>query len=335
MNVLYIGSGAVNLSLAGWMHSGTTQTSFLVRTSDNELIRTQAFQCRLPGDKNMRVYKCKAFSSLDGVERPDLVVFGVKSYSLDEAVDKVLDAFGADVPVMSVLNGVRHVEVLQSKFKTTMFATIAFNAHRTSQIAAVAEGGTVALSSTDLKNPTVQSVHYILKRKISVTLVDRPLDAARCKLVINLGNALLTIVAHHKNRGRQLDVLQEISSHLLWEGVQTIKKAGTKEVRIPGMPPWMLLRLSLMLPKFVILPIFEKKIRSTNINSMAQDMEAGNDSTELEDINGYLIDLAEKVGVQVPYNRALYHIFKEWAAAGGQPITPSELLSRINSFSKR
>lgn len=47
MRVLYVGSGAVNLCLAGWMHSGTGQSTFLVRTPDNELIRTQAFQCRL------------------------------------------------------------------------------------------------------------------------------------------------------------------------------------------------------------------------------------------------------------------------------------------------
>lgn len=335
MNVLYIGSGAVNLCLAGWMHSGTTQTSFLVRTPDNELIRTQAFQCRLPGDKNTRVYKCRAFASLEGVERPDLVVFGVKSYSLDAAVEKVIAAFGTDIPVMSVLNGVRHVEVLESKFKTAMFATIAFNAYRTSQIVAVAEGGTVALSSKNLKDPKVQAVHNILKRKISVTVVNRPIDAARCKLVINLGNALLTIVAYHKNRGRQMDVLQKISAQLLWEGVQTIKKAGTKEVRIPGMPPWILLRLGTMLPKSIILPIFEKKLRSTKINSMAQDVEAGQAQTELEDINGYLIDLADKVGSEIPYNRALYHIFKQWVADGAQPLTPSELLSRIDSFSKR
>lgn len=333
MNVLYIGSGAVNLCLAGWMHSGTSQTSFLVRTSDNELISRQAFQCRLPGDKNARVYKCKAFASLDGIERPDLVVIGVKSYSLDEVVEKVVSTFGTDIPVMSVLNGVRHVEVLQSTFKHALFATIAFNAYRTSQTTAVAGGGTIALSCSDPNDRTLDAVYRVLRRKISVKLVDRPIDAARCKLVINLGNALLTVVGFHNHRNRQVDILQSISAKLLWEGVQTIKKAGTKEVRIPGMPPWILLRMSSILPASIVVPIFEKKLKATSINSMAQDMEAGQDRTELEDINGYLISLAEKVGVEVPYNRVLYRIFKDWSVKGAQPITPSELLSRINSFS--
>ncbi|TNF25971.1 MAG: hypothetical protein EP314_06270 [Bacteroidetes bacterium] len=335
MNVLYVGSGAVNLCLAGWMHSGTTQTMFLVRSDDHELIGKQAFQCRLPGDKNARVYTCRSFASLKEIEQPDLIVFGVKSYSLDAVVRQVLDAYGPDVQVMSVLNGVRHVEVLQAKFTNPIFATIAFNAYRVSPTMAVAEGGTLALSCSDLNNATLQKLHYVLKRKISVKLVGNPLDAARCKLVLNLGNALLTIVGFHKHRNRELDVLQQLSAQLLWEGVQTIRTAGTQEVRIPGMPPWALIWLSSVLPKAIVVPIFKKKLSGTVINSMAQDVEAGGVNTELEDINGYLLQLAENVGVEVPYNRALYQIFKEWQASGGQALKPSELLSRINSFSKR
>lgn len=333
MNVLYIGSGAVNLCLAGWMHSGTNQTSFLVRTADNELIRTQAFQCRLPGDQNMRVYKCNAVSSLQELERPDLVVIGVKSYSLNSVIKQILEAFGSDVPVMSVLNGVRHVEILQKEFNHTVFATIIFNAYRQSPISAVAGEGSVILSSSDPNSQMLNSINLILKRKVSVKIASNPLDAARCKLVINLGNSILTIVGHHKNRNREIDVLQKISARVMWEGVQTVRKAGTKEVLVSGMPPWILLWLSTVLPSFVMVPIFTNKLKDTRINSMAQDMEAVAGQTEFEDINGYLIRLAEEVGTSVPYNRALYHIFKEWMEKGAQPMRPSELLSRINSFS--
>jgi 2-dehydropantoate 2-reductase len=166
-------------------------------------------------------------------------------------------------------------------------------------------------------------------------LVENPLDAAHCKLVLNLGNALLTMVAFHKYRNRELDVLQKISAELWNEGVDVLKRAGFKEAKIPGMPPWLLLRLSKWLPKSIILPIFEKKLKANSINSMAQDLKAGAANTELEDINGYFLNMAESAGVEVPYNRALYTIFKEWKENGDQPLKPSELLSRINSFSKR
>ncbi|MBL4586706.1 MAG: hypothetical protein JKX84_06590 [Flavobacteriales bacterium] len=323
----------MNLALAGWMHSGTRQTSFLVRSADHELIRTQAFQCRLPGDKHTRVYTCKAFASLDGIEKPDLVVFGVKSYALDGVVQQVLDAFGSDIPVMSVLNGMYHVELLTKKFKTAIFCTIGFNAYRTSPIISIAAGGTIALSSAKNDGAIVQYLYKTLKKKISVTLTDSPMDVAHCKLVINLGNALLTLVAFHDNRRRQLPELQKLTANLLWEGVRVMKKNGVKEVRISGMPPWILLWLSKVLPSFITLPIFEKKMRSTVINSMAQDLKNGVATTELEDINGYFLQLAEKVGIDIPVNKAVYGIFKQWQKDGDQPFSPKELSEKINTFS--
>lgn len=326
----------MNLCLAGWMHSGTTHTQFLVRTPENDLIRTQAFQCRLPGDKNKRVYKCEAFSSLDGVPRPDLVVIGVKNYSLTAALDKVEEAFGKDISVMSVLNGVEHVDEISTRFNDAIFATIAFNAFRNSEIEAEAVGGTVGLSASNPDSKALVEVNKILKRKISVTLVSNPKDAALCKLVINLGNALLTIVGFHDNRAQELDVLQKLTAEILNEGIDVLKKAGVKESKISGMPRWLLIRLSKMLPQKIILPIFEKKLKANSINSMAQDVSSGSAQTELEDINGYFVRLADKVGVEVPYNKALYHLFDKWVKEGGQePVKPSTLLSAIKSFSNR
>ena len=333
--MLYVGSGAVNLCLAGWMHSGTLSTSFLVRTADNELIKTQEFTCAFPNDTRSHVFKCNAFATLDSQDAPDLIVFGVKSYSLEAAVEAVINAFGNQIPVMSVLNGVRHVAVLTDKFPNALFATIAFNSYRVSQTSAVAIGESVGLSAIGPDTKMLKAVHEILKRKIKVSLIDNPSDASHTKLVLNLGNALLAIVGFHDNRNRELEILQPLTAKLLWEGVQVIKKHGVKEARIPGMPTWTLLWLSKTLPTQIALPIFKIKIKSTSINSMAQDLQKGSDVTELEDINGYLVQLADKLGVEIPYNRALYYIFKKWQQDGAQPIKPSVLLSRINSFSNR
>jgi 2-dehydropantoate 2-reductase len=335
LKVLYVGSGAVNLCLAGWMHSGTSSTSFLVRTADNKLIETQEFECSFPGEQISRVYKCKAFATLDSQELPDLIVFGVKSYSLETAIDAVLKAFGKQIPVMSVLNGVRHIEVLTDKFPNVLFATIAFNSYRVSQTSAVAVGESLGLSGSGEDTKMLEAVHEILEGKINLKLVAKPSDAAHTKLVLNLGNALLTIVGFHDNRNRELDTLQPITAKIMWEGVQVMKRHGIKEARIPGMPPWILLWLSKTSPTSIILPIFKKKMKSTSINSMAQDLQKGSDTTELEDINGYLVQLADKLSVEIPYNRALYQIFKEWQKEGAQPIKPSVLLSQINSFSNR
>ena len=335
LEVLFVGSGAVNLCLAGWMHSEVGSASFLVRTEDNELIRSSSFRCRLPGYANERLFPCKAFTSLQGRKKPDLIVMGVKSYSLDEVVAKLVESFGDQVPVISVLNGVRHVEVIGKKFPNAVFATIAFNAFRTSPNAAVAVGNVIGLSSFDKKSTMLRTLRSMLQYKLNIRVLSSPMDAAHTKLVVNLGNALLAIVGFHDNRTRELAVLQRLTASIMWEGVQVMRKHGVNEARLPGMPSWKLIWLSKVLPAFIILPVFERKMRATAINSMAQDLKAGSSHTELEDINGYLIELADRVAVPVPINRALFHIFNEWLQEGAQPISPSDLDSRINSFSNR
>lgn len=333
--MLFVGSGAVNLCLAGWIHSGTSLMQFLVRRPDNPLIASGSFQCLLPGNPNKRLYQCEAFATLEGVSKPDLIVVGVKNYSLQNLLGKIEGAFGKDVPILSVLNGVSHVQMISERFSDALFATIVFNAYRTSPTEAIAVGNSIGLSAANSSSPMLGRLQRVLEKKATITMVNNPLDAAHCKLIINLGNALLTIVAFHENRTRELNILQKITAELMNEGVDVLKQVGVKEAKISGMPPWFLIRLTKLLPQWVILPIFEKKLKANSINSMAQDVSAGSDQTELEYLNGYLLQLADKMGLEVPYNRALYNIFKDWITNGDQPLTPSELLSNINSFSNR
>jgi 2-dehydropantoate 2-reductase len=281
------------------------------------------------------MYKCKAFASIDEVEQPDLIVIGVKSYSFSEVLDKIEQRFGNQIPVMSVLNGIEHVHLLSKRFENALFATITYNAYRKAADEAIAAGGTLGLSASKQSSKMLETVHRILKKKVSVSLVENPLDAAHCKLVMNLNNALFTIVGFHDNRNRELSVLQRLSSEIMNEGVDVLQKAGVKEAKIPGLPTWMLIRLGKILPQFIIVPIFKKKTRTSVINSMAQDLKAGSANTELEAINGYFLNMAEQHQVEVPKNKALYQIFKEWSGEDGEPISPSELEHQLNTFSTR
>jgi 2-dehydropantoate 2-reductase len=299
------------------------------------MVKKQSFQCHLPGEKNFRLYRTQVFSDLGDCDTPDVVVIGVKSYALDEVVQQIQQRFGTEIPVMSVLNGVRHVELLRSVFSKCIFATIGYNAYRTGPDKAVAIGGSVVLSSTDNSMPVVDEMYRTLKAKIGVRLAENPLNVAHCKLVINLGNALLTMVAFHKNREREIPELHKVASTMLVEGIKVMRKAGVKEVRIPSMPPWFLIQISAVLPSFIGVALFNRKMAGSSINSMAQDILSGSKNTELEDINGYFLQLAAKEGIDVPYNQAVYDLFKTWVEGNRQPLRPSEVLSAVNSVSNR
>ena len=81
---------------------------------------------------------------------------------------------------------------------------------------------------------------------------------------------------------------------------------------------WRTMTLGRFLPAFVTSRILKKGLRDMHITSMGQDVYvARRGATELESLNAYFLRLAETVGFDARYNRALYRITKDWLA---QPV---------------
>lgn len=333
-NVLFYGSGAVGLSLAGWLSHPDIQITVLARQGSAAILKEHGIEV-LCSDLLVRA-RPLVVTSLEQAIQPDLIVICVKAFALKDVVDEIRMHFGREMPVMSVLNGVRHVDLLRSKFSNVLFATICFNAFRQSafQAEALSRGPIVLTSSRSTEKHLKREIFDWMKGRVELIQHGDPMDVACNKMIINLGNALLTMVAFHDNRDRELKSLQHIMANVLWEGVLVMRAHGVKEVSIPGMPSWRMLKLSRILPQFITVPIFRKKMASSAINSMAQDIARGSE-TEIEELTGYFLSMAKKVDLKVPYNKAVYALFKEWSADSNPSLAPSEILARKKSTASR
>jgi 2-dehydropantoate 2-reductase len=333
-HILFYGSGAVNLSLMGWISRSELRITVLARPNSAEQLRQHGVEVEL--GKFITKVRPEVVTSLDELEHPDLVVIGVKAYTLDTAASDIRAHFGREIPVLSVLNGVRHIDFLRSKFTNVLFATICFNAYRKSAYRAVAmsRGPIILTYSRAAEKEVRREVFNLLKGRVEVLQSKDAMDVACNKLIVNLSNALMTMVAFHNNRDRELRPLQHIMARMMWEGVKVMRAHGIHETKIPGLPTWRMMLLSRYLPQFITVPILKKKLSLSAINSMAQDVESGQ-QTEIEELNGHFVAMASKVKVAIPYNKAVYRIFKEWVSDSAAPITPSELLDRIKSVPRR
>ncbi|MCF8257328.1 MAG: hypothetical protein K9J06_07230 [Flavobacteriales bacterium] len=333
-HILFYGSGAVNLSLIGWLDRKDLRITVLAREGSATAIGSHGVRVECRG--LVSVARPKVVTSLSDADRPDLIVIGVKAYSLDEVVSDILANYDREMPVLSVLNGIRHVDYLSSKFTNAFFATICFNAYRTEPWAAVAmsRGPLVFTWSRAADKRIRRATFDLLKGRVEAMQGSDAQDVAYNKLIVNLANALMTMVGFHDHRDRDIAQLQHIASRVMWEGVKVLKANGVKEQRIPGLPTWRMLWMGRYMPQFITVPIFRKKMAASAINSMAQDVERGC-QTELEEINGRFLSLADRSSVPVPYNRAVYQIFKEWVASAAGPLSPAEVLLRIRSVSSK
>ncbi|QIE57829.1 2-dehydropantoate 2-reductase [Pikeienuella piscinae] len=111
MRILILGAGAIGGYYGGRLLDGGADVTFLVRT------KRAALLCRNGLIVHSALGDVKA--DVHTEERPgriyDLVVLACKATGLDAAIDAILPAIGPDTTVLPLLNGVRHLAMLDER----------------------------------------------------------------------------------------------------------------------------------------------------------------------------------------------------------------------------
>jgi 2-dehydropantoate 2-reductase len=114
MRILVVGAGAVGGYFGGRLAQAGRDVTFLVRAKRAEQIRTTGLQIISPhGNLTLQP---KAITA-DQITGPyDLILLGVKSYALSDAMNDFAAAVGPETMILPVLNGMRHVDALTTRF---------------------------------------------------------------------------------------------------------------------------------------------------------------------------------------------------------------------------
>ena len=114
MRILVVGAGALGGYFGGCLIRAGRDVTFLVRPRRAEQLTRQGLQILSPhGD-----FTVPAATVLVGdIREPfDLILVGVKSYSLDAAMDHFAAAVGPTTVIVPVLNGMGHLDRLSARF---------------------------------------------------------------------------------------------------------------------------------------------------------------------------------------------------------------------------
>jgi len=114
MRTLIVGAGALGGYFGGCLVRAGRDVTFMVRPRRAEqLARTGLAIISPRGDFTVAARTVLA----GGIHEPfDLVLVGVKSYSLDQAIGEFAAAVGPDTMVLPILNGLRHLDILVARF---------------------------------------------------------------------------------------------------------------------------------------------------------------------------------------------------------------------------
>ncbi|MDH2402680.1 2-dehydropantoate 2-reductase [Bradyrhizobium sp. SSUT18] len=114
MRVLVIGAGALGGYYGACLVRAGADVTFLVRSGRAEQLRRDGLRIVSPhGDFALQP---KILLANDLKEPFDVVLVGVKSYSLDDAMSQFSPAVGASTMILPILNGLKHIDALTARF---------------------------------------------------------------------------------------------------------------------------------------------------------------------------------------------------------------------------
>ena len=312
---LVFGAGAIGTTVAAWLSDGDIEVSLFDKQEISDHINLHGLEV-YHGDEPDKRFKSrvKAFSDLDNVPTPDVIILCIKNYSLDGVSQLLVDKFGQDILVIGLQNGIENQQILPKYFNKLIYGVVCFNAWVDNfGVVGYQKKGPIALGHNG--GITEQDIHSVVQdfnQGVETLAYKNFADAAHSKIVINLTNSLSTLVALHQNDQSKSKKFQKLLTSMTYEGIKVMKAAGYKESKLGGMPGWLLITAAGVLPGFVTRKPYLKNLKKMVVSSMAQDIIVNGSSTsELESINGYVLSLARQYGVKTPVNDAIYKICKE------------------------
>jgi 2-dehydropantoate 2-reductase len=327
------GAGAVGCYVGGRLAAAGIPAALVGRAASMAELRANGLALSGIDGRGSRVDGAALAAAEDPalLHDADLVFVCVKSLATAEAARSLRGVLRPGCTVVSLQNGVRNAPRLREGLPGTavLGGVVGFNVVRgTGTAFHQATSGKLLIEAGpggDVAARVLRSAGFDVDLRRDI------LEVQWGKLLLNLNNAVnalsgIPLTAELQQRGyrRVLAAAQR-------EALAAMRQAGIRAVRIGRVVP-QLGPLVLSLPDwlFRVAAASMIDIDPQARSSMADDLERGR-RTEIDDLNGEVVRLAEKMGVASPVNRTLVALVKaaEGAAKGSPRFSAAELCARV------
>ncbi|HOJ28049.1 MAG TPA: 2-dehydropantoate 2-reductase [Spirochaetota bacterium] len=332
--IVIFGTGAIGATLAAWLYPFHDNLYCFDKKEITDVIDINGITVyHIDSPDKRENYKIKTMHKIEEISDADIIIFCVKNYSLEGCAKAVKDVLKNSATIISMANGIDNQYILPKYFDKIIYGVISYNAWiDTPGVAGYQKKGPFILGTPD--NSLMDEMQVIadyFSNGVETIVTKHLQDAVHSKIVINLTNALTTLIGHGYREISDIDTFQRLLSNTLYEGVKIVKKAGYNECKLGGMPPWILIKLSAKLPRLITRPLFLKNVKKMVKSSMSQDIiQRGMHMSELDSLTGYIVKLAKQNGIKAPYNGTIYNLCQErFNQSKFEPMDVKEVWERV------
>jgi len=300
MKIAVVGSGALG-GFFGYVFASRGQEVTLVDIDAKKIEAIQASGLTVTTREKEETIQIRTYSRTDDVGEVDLVFFSVKSYSTLAAAKSLPPLMGADTLVMSIQNGIGNVEKIASVVGADRviggITAHSFQMQNLTHIRYAGGAGHLHIGRLEGENsPRIHAIADILREGgIEVQVNEGILDYIWYKLLINTPINAIAAITRLKNE--VLAENEEVCRLMRIVGDEALTVAKAADIRI------------LMTQHPVELCCAALRAAPGNKASMLQDIEAKR-RTEIDAINGAIVEKGEELSIPTPVNRALTSLVK-------------------------
>jgi 2-dehydropantoate 2-reductase len=327
--VVVFGAGAVGSLVGARLYEAGIDVRLIGRPAHVDAIRSKGLLVR--DQSESRSVQLPVATTLTGPA--DLILLTVKSQDVPDACRSIA-ASHSDATVVTMQNGVRSDREAADILGRDRVVGCVLNISATYLEPGVVEQNTAGLFQVGAPYPESKGRVDAVLELLNLAIKTEPVpDIARSrwtKLMANLNNAIMAITGLPIGRALRHPGLTRLSIATIREGVKTAQLGGfgldqSRRART--------FRLMSTLPMPLSYRIFGGRLAgnfppdSTYGPSTLQSLRRGSTS-ELDYLNGEIVELGERIGRPTPYNRGLLEAGRQVFATHDH-LTPEALLEKF------
>lgn len=328
--IVVAGAGSIGCFVGGVLASAGKSVSLLARPRVIEEI--ERFGLTLTSfdgsERRLTADRLKLSDNPEILRNAGIVLVTVKSIDTAEVAELIARYAPPDAVIVSLQNGVTNAALLRRQLpeRRVLAAMVPFN------VIATGQGRFHRATSGDI----VLERDAAATKKLAVEglpiRVSDDIEAVQWgKLIVNLNNAINALSGLTLREQLAQGAWRSLFADQIAEGLKVLNAEGIKPVSPTPLPSgWIppLLRLPDALFALVLAPTM--KIDPQARSSMSDDLQRGR-RTEIDFLQGAIIEIAERHGLKVPLSRRIVALIKNAETAGkGLPrLTVAQIRSDI------
>jgi len=313
MKYSVIGLGAVGSIIGGLLAKSGEKVILIGKKNQVEEISKKGL--KINGINNsILLENVQVSTDLSLISSSDVIIICIKSHDTKYLAENLKKFIKKSTFIISLQNGVRNAHILKDiTGNTVLSGIILFNALyiKPGEVTLTLKGGLILETDNLYKEALKSFIGALNKSGIESKLETNIEGFLWSKLIVNLQNAVTALTGQTIKESILDKDSRAIIIATMKEGLYILKRSEIPYKTLPDIDPKITIR-RLTILNSVLLKLGSRilKLNETARGSMWQSLYRGR-PTEIDYINGEIVNIAKKHNLEAPINKKLVELVKE------------------------